>query len=281
MKRRFSSQFLGMNSTVVYREEAAYLVDPGVFPWELERIKRFLSEQEFRRVSLLFTHTHGDHISGWYAFRSYPAFGHRVIARKPPAVRENDVRYIRGVWRKQSIENLDDLQFPSHLQYLSDGEILDIPPTPAIFFHTPGHSADMSVIILPEEKMMFSGDMLIQTPMPFVLHSTREYWTSLNKIRHLAETYNVQCLIPGHGKPAENSEEILERIQREKDYLRHLVREGITLARSGLDGDELRRRLLKLAGPNGRFHAHQVNVQTFLRELNDWLLVEKSDIFED
>jgi len=281
MKRRFSSQFLGMNSTVIYREDTAYLIDPGVFPWEVERIKQFLEDQGLQRVSVLFTHTHGDHISGWYAFRSFPAFGHQAIARKPVAVRENDVRYIRGVWRKQSIENLDEVQFPSNIQYLSDGETLNVPPGSAIFFHTPGHSADMSAIIIPEEKMIFSGDMLIQTPLPFVLHSTREYWGSLRRIKQLVESYDLQCLIPGHRKPAESREEILERIQREKEYLRQLIWEGIKLARSGLQGDELKQQLLDMANLNGRLHAHQVNVQTFLRELDDWLLTEESDLLVD
>ena len=45
MRRRFTSQFLGMNSVVVYQDNSGYLIDPGVFPQEIEKIKIFLDKE--------------------------------------------------------------------------------------------------------------------------------------------------------------------------------------------------------------------------------------------
>ncbi|MFZ0390075.1 MAG: MBL fold metallo-hydrolase, partial [Calditrichia bacterium] len=98
MRRRFSSQFLGMNSTVVYEYGAAYVVDPGVFPQESSRILNFLHKKEVTDITVLLTHTHGDHISGWQEFSRFPCYAHECISAKTPDMRNNDVRYLRGMW---------------------------------------------------------------------------------------------------------------------------------------------------------------------------------------
>ncbi len=281
MRRRFSSQFLGMNSTVVYENGYAYLVDPGVFPKETQHIKDFLQQEGIFEKAVLFTHTHGDHISGWQAFPNEPAYGHEVIAKKTEDMRNNDVRYLRGMWRKQGIENLDGLKFPDNIRYQPDGKFLEIPPYSFAFFHVPGHSIDMCAIIVPKENMMFSGDMLIQAPAPFILHSTRRYWTSLKRFKKLAVEYDIRCLVPGHGKPAKSPEEVLRRIRNEQEYLQQLVREGIKLAKEGVEGDELRHRLYSYSNRLVQLHSHQANVQTFIREKDLWLSDKNPDLSID
>jgi len=271
MFRRFSSQFLGMNSGVIYQGHAAYVIDPGVFPQEVRKIKDFLKKENLEQITVLLTHTHGDHISGWFAFKDYPTYGHKCISRKSREVRDNDVRYLMGMYRKQGIEDTDDLVFPEPIIYLEDGIEETIPPYTFIFYHVPGHSPDMSAIVIPEEKMLFSGDMLIQGPTPFILHSTRLYWKSLQRFQELVDHYDLNCLIPGHGKPARSRNEIMERIEHEKKYLKNLVWEGLKLAQAGLDKGEIKTQLTNLNNNFARTHAHQANVQTFMRELEEWL----------
>jgi len=271
MFRRFSSQFLGMNSGVVYQEKAAYVIDPGVFPQEIKKIKDFLEKENIAKITVLLTHTHPDHISGWFAFKNYPTYGHKCISRKSSEVRENDVRFLKGMYRKQGIEDTSNLVFPEPIIYLDDGIKKEILPFSFIFYHVPGHSPDMSAIVIPEEKMLFSGDMLIQGSTPFILHSTRLYWKSLQRIQDLVEQYDLQCLIPGHGKPARSGQEIMERVEHEKKYLKNLVWEGLKLAQAGLDKSEIKSRLINYNTHFARTHAHQANVQTFLREIEEWL----------
>lgn len=274
MRRRFSSQFLGMNSTVVYRENAAYLVDPGVFPRETERIREFLERNTISEINLLLTHTHGDHISGWQMFRDYPCFAHQCVSAKSETVRNNDVRYLQGMWRKQGIEELSHLKFPDNIRYVQDGEFRHDPPFSFAFFHVPGHSVDMSAIVVPEENLLLSGDMLIQAPVPFILNSSRKYWDSLKRFRELVDEYDLHCLIPGHGKPAKSKAEIIKRIEHEQHYLQKLIWEGMKLARAGMRGEDLRQELYNLSDRYAKLHSHQSNVQTFLRELDDWLQSE-------
>ncbi len=266
MKRRFSSQFLGMNSVVVYEGAAAYLIDPGVFPPELQRIRDFIDKEGFTTVNILLTHTHGDHISGWKTFGEYSVFIHRCQEQKTAQMRANDLRYVQGMYRKQGYENFEWLAFPDHATFVDDGKFISLPPFSFAFFHVPGHSTDMTAIIVPEEKLMLSGDMLIQTPIPFILHSIGQYWKSLQRLQKLVLEYEITCLIPGHGKPASPQTEIIERIVNEKKYVQELIKTGTKLVQQGLD-DILLKEELELHFPQwAHFHAHQVNVQTFLRE---------------
>jgi glyoxylase-like metal-dependent hydrolase (beta-lactamase superfamily II) len=276
MKRRFCSQFLRLNSTVIHQDNNALIIDPGVFPFEVEKISIYLEKQNLKNITILLTHTHGDHISGWNFLPRLETFGHESIENKSEAVRKNDLRYLKGIFRKQSIKNLDQLIFPNNIQYFPTGKKFGKLPYSFIFFHTPGHSTDSSSIVIPDEKLILSGDMLIQIQVPYILHSTRQYWDSLKCIKMLIFDFDLQCLIPGHGKPAKSQEEILLRIENEQIYLQKLVWEGLKLLRTGMDEKEILNQLIhNIPIP---LHQHRLNVHTFLREIDIWASDEELDL---
>jgi hydroxyacylglutathione hydrolase len=278
MRRRFTSQFLGMNSVVVYQDNNGYLIDPGVFPQEIEKIKTFLNKEDIHQIVILLTHTHGDHISGWNAFQNYPSYCHESISQKSQDVRNNDVRYLQGMYRKNGFEDFDQLKFPENIYYMAEGEFKVIPPASFAFFHLPGHSTDMSAIVIKEEKLLFSGDMLIQSPTPYILHSINEYWESLNSINELVYKYDIHCLIPGHGKPARNKDEMLFRINNEQKYIKKLVTTGIEIFQRNPDLKKFKEEFLYYFGEFKDLHSHQINVQTLMREIND--LTSLSDLLK-
>jgi glyoxylase-like metal-dependent hydrolase (beta-lactamase superfamily II) len=269
MKRRFSSQFMGMNSSLIHNHKSAILVDPGVFPPEIERISDYLKQRNLTEISVALTHTHGDHISGWHAFKKYKTFVHSVVREKSEAIRNNDVRYLEGMYRKQKYQIPKDLKFPEPLLFNDDGEPVNIKPSDIYFYHVPGHSQDMSVIVIPEERLLLSGDMLILTPLPFILHSIRQYWQSLEKIRNIVDEVDLNYLIPGHGKPAETKDEILKRINNEKKYIRKLVTRGKNCIHNGNTQKELKQILQDCFPDLSSLHAHKSNIQTFIREHED------------
>jgi hydroxyacylglutathione hydrolase len=269
VKRRFSSQFIGMNSAIVYEGSAAYLIDPGVFPPELQRIRNFIEKENLVKVQLLLTHTHGDHISGWKTFGEFPIYVHRCMAEKSQQVRDNDVRYLQGMYRKQGYENFDQLAFPEHAILIDEGKFVSVEPYSFAFFHVPGHSVDMTSIIIPEERLMLSGDMLIQTPVPFILHSIRQYWDSLKRLKRLVLQYEIDCLIPGHGRPAKVQHEIISRIENEQKYVKELVHIGMNFLDQGMDDMNSKMQLDIHFSNWSQLHSHQSNVQTFLREYQD------------
>ncbi len=266
MIKRFNSKILGINSSLVYNEEAAFIIDPGVFPEEISQIKNFVSEQGIYNISVLLTHIHGDHISGWHAFQNYPTFAHKIISEKSQIVRENDVRYLQGINRKQGINKKESLVFPHDILYVEEGIPQQISPYLFEIFHMPGHSIDMSVVVIPEERVIFSGDMLIHASTPFILNSVFEYSESLNKLQLLIQSKNIQYLIPGHGKPAENMTDILERISQESSYIQRMIITGTKLIKDGVNDNELKENLILSYHQYRILHSHQMNVLTLLRE---------------
>jgi glyoxylase-like metal-dependent hydrolase (beta-lactamase superfamily II) len=258
-----------MNSSLIYSGHSGLLVDPGVFPPELSRISDFIQAEGLNNITILLTHTHGDHISGWHAFSNYKTFTHSSVSKKSPMVRDNDVRYLQGMYRKQGYGELSKLSFPNPLNYLDDGKIVKISPSHFCFYHTPGHSQDMSVIVIPEEKLVFSGDMLIHTPVPFILHSINQYWNSLYKIEKLVKEFNLNHLIAGHGKPAISQDQIRYRIQNEQKYIEKLVVRGRDCIEKGNSDSEINSVLIECFPEFTSLHAHQSNVKTFIREQED------------
>jgi glyoxylase-like metal-dependent hydrolase (beta-lactamase superfamily II) len=267
-----------MNSVVISYDQNALLVDPGVFPHEVKRLKEYLQKENLTELSVLLTHTHGDHISGWHAFSEYPTFTHVAVSKKSETVRQNDVRYLRGMYKKQKIADVDALTFPEPINYLAEAEMREISSIRVRFYHVPGHSIDMSAIVFPEENLIISGDMLIDTPLPFVLHSIREYWYSLFKLKRITEQFNLSMLIPGHSRPANNQEEILRRILKEQKYIQKLVLRGTACLKKGYPESKLKKNLLNCFPGFEEQHAHQSNIQTFIREQEELHINEFSQI---
>jgi glyoxylase-like metal-dependent hydrolase (beta-lactamase superfamily II) len=161
------------------------------------------------------------------------------------------------------------LKFPEPIHYLQENEATELSAIPFYFFHTPGHSIDMSVIILPEQGLLISGDMLIHTPLPFILHSIKAYWHSLKKISKLVAKFNLQHLIPGHGQPANSRDEIFARVLHEQKYIQKLVLRGKECLDRKYSEFELKENLLNCFPDLATLHAHQSNIQTFIREQDD------------
>ena len=127
----------------------------------------------------------------------------------------------------------------------------------------------MSVIVIPDERLMFSGDMLIHTPVPFILHSINQYWDSLHKVKKLVKKFNLKQLIPGHGKPAISQDQIYSRIQNEQNYIEKLIVKGRECIVKGNSDSEINKILTECFPEFSSLHAHQSNIKTFIREQDD------------
>jgi len=123
----------------------------------------------------------------------------------------------------------------------------------------------MNAIISPEEKIIFSGDMLIQSLVPFILHSTREYWYSLKYLKNLTYHYDLQCLIP-----AFSQEEIIQRIEKEQSYLQKLIWKGLKLIQVRISLEEIKKQLMYISQDLAHLQSHQISVHTFLRDFEKW-----------
>jgi glyoxylase-like metal-dependent hydrolase (beta-lactamase superfamily II) len=96
--------------------------------------------------------------------------------------------------------------------------------------HTPGHSSDHLCYLLEEERMLLSGDHIMQGST-VVIHppdgDMAAYLTSLERLR----TLRLRTIAPGHGRIIENPREVIDwyiahRLEREAKVMAALEQLG-------------------------------------------------------
>src|SRR5215204_2549043 len=97
---------------------------------------------------------------------------------------------------------------------------------------TPGDS----FLYLPEEKIVITGDLLVN-PVPFALSSYPTGWLrTLERI----ETLDASLLIPGHGEPLRDQ----TLLRAHMEVMRALLKSGREAKARGLDPDQAREEIL-------------------------------------
>jgi glyoxylase-like metal-dependent hydrolase (beta-lactamase superfamily II) len=99
--------------------------------------------------------------------------------------------------RKAELAELAALEIVAPTQ-LFDGRLsLDFEGTPIeIENRGPANSPDDSTIWLPRERILFAGDILVKSPLPYVGASWPVHWS---RVAHDLEDLPAAFVVPGHG----------------------------------------------------------------------------------
>jgi cyclase len=237
------TEFHGANVAFIPTGEGVILIDTPMLPdqareW-LSEIQRRTSE---RIIYIINTDHHRAHVIGnqhfptatviahehaWKEMKSYgDSFRTRLINmyrdRIPEAVAE---------WKQHLNIIKPEITFTGRtVLFKGDKEIHLIP--------VGGHTPATSVVYMPNEKLLFTGDVVITDRPPFLSQgNTKEWLQALTYLRKLR--YDV--LIPGHGEPT--GKEATENMSR---YLRMVRRKVRSAYRSGLPKADAARSLSHL-----------------------------------
>jgi cyclase len=167
------------------------------------------------------------HENAWKEMKSYgDSFRTRLINmyrnRIPEAVME---------WQSSLRIITPEITFTSRtVLFKGDKEIHLIP--------VGGHTPATTVIYFPNERLLFSGDVVITDRPPFLSQgNTKEWLEALTYLRRLR--YDI--LIPGHGEPTGK-----EATESMSDYLRMVRRKVRSAYRAGLPKADAARSLSHL-----------------------------------
>lgn len=196
----------GTNAYVVGTENLA-LIDPG--PVIESHIDALLSLVGTRLRWILCTHTHLDHSPATAAIRA--ATGAQVLGRRPPEDGRHDATFAPD-------------------RVLEDGERLETAEFRLRAVHTPGHSSEHLCYLLEDERLLFTGDHVMQGSTVVIGPpdgSMSAYLASLDKLLGI----EVERFAPGHGHPiGEPHDEvrrlIAHRLGRERKVLGALEAAG-------------------------------------------------------
>jgi glyoxylase-like metal-dependent hydrolase (beta-lactamase superfamily II) len=186
----------GTNSYVVGETELA-LIDPGP---DIESHVRLLRETVGGRLAwILCTHTHLDHSPA--ARRLKAATGASIAGLRAPQ------------------DGRQDADFEPDRE-LRDGEVIRIAGFSLRAVHTPGHASNHLCYLLEDQRLLFTGDHIMQGSTVVISPpdgDMQAYLTSLEKLLAL----ELAALAPGHGRlidtPADEVRRLIaHRLKREE-----------------------------------------------------------------
>ncbi len=186
------------------------------------------------------THYHYDHIFGNQAFDA-PVIAHCALAGElAEAVARDLAPETIAEWLAEHPEDrwlADELELVYPNVIFEQRLVLDFPPLLMVIRHLGGHTPDSSILDLPEENVLFAGDLIFEGRVPFLGRAHfRDTIRALRKLERLGD----RLVVPGHGALCDAT-----YVSRVADYVETLYDSVGTLIAQGwgkrevLDSDQL------------------------------------------
>lgn len=233
----------GTNAWLVGDEKVVIVIDPG--PAD----ERHLAALERARGgaavgAVLVTHWHADHLE---LAERFAARHHARVSRHPE---------------------------------LADGDVVQVGTTSLTALHTPGHAADHLAFWMPEDRVLFTGDLVLGRGSSMVTYPEGDVAAYLRSLERVA-ALRPRMLFPGHWDPVMEAEAKIEeyrlhRLERERQIVRTLddgpgtVRELTERVYAAeLAGRDAGERLIRAAEMTLRAHLRKLVDEGIARELDD------------
>lgn len=242
----------GTNTYLVGVDEVA-VIDPG--PDDASHLEAIVGCGGDRIRWILCTHTHPDHAPGAAALAA--ATGAEVLALRS----RNGLRVHRRI---------------------TDGARIDATEFRLTAVHTPGHASNHLCFLLEEERMLFSGDHVMEGSTVVIRPPDGDMAAYLDSLRRI-RTLRLRSIAPGHGHLIGEPNRVIDwyiehRLEREAQVLACVRREKRT--RIARIVDELYVDLVPELVPMARrsVHAHLLKLAAEDRVrgrtlTGDWVIV--------
>ncbi|NUZ06125.1 MBL fold metallo-hydrolase [Piscinibacter koreensis] len=184
------------------------LLDPG--PADAAHLQALRDAAPGRVTRLVVTHTHRDHSPGVAALRE--AWHARVVGRVADHSEGQDASFV-----------------PEHVP--ADGERIRLGPDATLrCVHTPGHASNHICYLLEEEKLLFTGDHLMQGTTVVINPPDGDMAVYLRSLERLLGE-ELEWLAPGHGFLMDAPHDVIRatiahRLAREARVLEDVQRNG-------------------------------------------------------
>ena len=201
----------GTNTYLVGKEEIT-VIDPGpAMPEHIENIAKACGN-DIKQI--LVTHTHPDHSPGA-----------KLLHQRTAAP-------VMGMYALH--KQTQDKTFKAH-KVLKDGdEIREIEYTLKAI-HTPGHASNHLCYLLEEEKLIFTGDHIMEGSTVVIGPpdgNMKQYIESLEKLKQ----FDISLIAPGHGNLMKDPKSVVDWIVSHRMFREKKVVDALTeLSKANLD----------------------------------------------
>jgi glyoxylase-like metal-dependent hydrolase (beta-lactamase superfamily II) len=229
------------NAGFVVTDQGVVVIDTLDTPARGRELAAAIKVRNDERVLFIVnTHHHYDHVFGNQAFDA-PVVAHCDLAGELSKAAARDLMPVAiAAWISehpgdQWLADELELVYPSVI--FEDRLLLDLKPVRMVVQRLGGHTSDSSIVDLPEEEVLFAGDLVFEGRMPFLRHSHIENTiVALDRLERLGP----RTIVPGHGSLCD-----MDYVTRLRKYLEALRDKVAALMAKGwekagiLDSDQL------------------------------------------
>jgi len=216
----FESALYRTTATVIGFSNSVLIVDPNWLPNEVSYIAAYVEEHyKNHQQYLLFTHSDYDHIIGYGKFPNA-----KVIASEKFTLNPNKdaiINQIINFDNEYYITRDYPISYPAvDIVIKNFAQIFKIDGISLVIYPSPGHVSDGIFVLIPELACWIAGDYLSNIEIPFVDDNLESYIHTLHLANDLIQQNpELSLMINGHGDIALSSEEMLNRIKKDLEYL--------------------------------------------------------------
>jgi len=223
----------GGNVGIVVMDDAVAAVD-AQYPVSGADFRASIPEYTGKPVThLLLTHVHGDHVFGNQAFEDCEIVSHRRLKERMEESLGNE-------WAPGNLEKmLEEIKVNRpERAYLFEGLRIVLPTATfedryqldgVEMIHLPGHTDGSAVVHVPEDRVLFAGDLIFAETFPWAGDPTADPDQWIQTFKELLEM-DIETYVPGHG-PLCTKDEIetqLAWFQAARDEMADLIAGGAT-----------------------------------------------------
>ena len=261
----YHSRLYHTNSGIFYSGGQSLLIDPGIFPDEIDGLSQALTEQNLTPFAILLTHSHWDHILGPERFPGVTIIAQDNFSPESSAGESAIRQSITRAWTDAGLPKARRFNIPVPDLIFNESMTLTVGAEQIRLIAAPGHSRDQCVGYHPATQTLWAADMLSDLEIPYISYNLAAYRRTLDFLAGL----EIAQLVPGHGTPSGDRAEIQERLRADRGYLDQLgetihqaVQEGCNLAET-----QVRAAAVNIRRPDLNAEPHRLNVETVFAEL--------------
>ena len=177
----------------------ALLIDTLTGLYDILEVVRSITDLP---IKVIITHAHYDHFNGIFD-TNYPLFIHNLDAHwlSKYYMSDEEVRDEMSLYNQKFPKGFDIKSYSvrkyKNINYVEDGDVVDIGDRKIKIIHTPGHSEGSICLYDEKYKFLYSGDLIYKGELECFYEGTDpiKYEKSIEKISKL----EVKRVYSGHG----------------------------------------------------------------------------------
>jgi len=222
----------GGNVGIIELEDKVLAVD-AQYPGSAKKFREAIRNVTDKPVThLLLTHVHGDHVWGNQVFEDTNIVSHERLKEKMSMSLQNE-------WAPGNLEKLLESYKEASPErwWLYEGLRIVLPSITfktqyeiegIKFIHTGGHSDCSSIVYVPEDRVVFAGDLLFVGRYPWAGDPTANPTTWIAAFEAILDL-EADKIVSGHG-PLCNNKEVEDQLKWFKDIrymMRGMIADGV------------------------------------------------------